>query len=700
MHEYADGPAWAQHVPQAAPEEAGGGEPQSAGPAWPVPMPGLTRSSPGDGGQPTARRVQTKLVVGASADVEEREADDVARRVIDALRRDPQGADGDEPAADTDTDTATGAPTGAETADTVHRAPAAHAPDTGATVGPAGGELDEHTASRLEQMRAAGGRAMDAPVRRRFENAMGVDLSDVRLHSGPAATDLNDGMSARAFTVGRDIFFRDGLPATDTTDGQSLLAHELTHTVQQSGVRRSTGTIRREGTTAVLGKDAEEDDAPDPVLDPVKDWVAYSTVKGTFGKKSRSPALKGIDNAVTGWLTGGANLGGAPKVQLEKLSAITDAIDAFKKAKGEKASIRDDKVNGLLAAVKVLADDAAMRLKARTDDEEAAAGLLSSAQQMDSETGKFAKRNAVDVQVSNYKKDSQTPGLMALTKKNKDGTLTDEALDYFDKDGVEKAKEIKSKASKMGFASETDLDDKQLKQIMEKQKNALTGRTEIPELENIGVDNGEAQGEKTEPLSDGATVTYDASDVHAEERLGAVRGALDVIKKAGVPVPAVEIYLPKFGREVKVAADCSVTFPTKVADAQFIAPGFVYINSQNTGNPKTMKTGNELNYLSARLGADNALMHSIIHELGHAAHYFNDRQAFHNLGWSSFKPGQMSDKDKRKPVDVVSQEVSPYAAGNPREMVAEVFLGTLLGKKFPDIIWEMYASFGGAPLAH
>jgi hypothetical protein len=40
-------------------------------------------------------------------------------------------------------------------------------------------------------------------------------------------------MAARAFTVGRDVYFRDGMPDTASTGGMRLLAHELAHTVQQ-----------------------------------------------------------------------------------------------------------------------------------------------------------------------------------------------------------------------------------------------------------------------------------------------------------------------------------------------------------------------------------------------------------------------------------------------------------------------------------
>ena len=62
---------------------------------------------------------------------------------------------------------------------------------------------------------------------------MQADFSGVRTHAGAEAESLNRTMSARAFTSGRDIFFVRGGFQPASADGQRLLAHELTHVVQQ-----------------------------------------------------------------------------------------------------------------------------------------------------------------------------------------------------------------------------------------------------------------------------------------------------------------------------------------------------------------------------------------------------------------------------------------------------------------------------------
>jgi hypothetical protein len=78
-----------------------------------------------------------------------------------------------------------------------------------------------------------GGQPVDDATRGRVGPALGDDLQDVRVHSGPEADQLARSVSARAFTTGRDLFFADGEHAPGTASGDQLLAHELTHAVQQ-----------------------------------------------------------------------------------------------------------------------------------------------------------------------------------------------------------------------------------------------------------------------------------------------------------------------------------------------------------------------------------------------------------------------------------------------------------------------------------
>jgi hypothetical protein len=157
---------------------------------------------------------QTRLDVGRADDPLEIEADRAAAEVVRALRTSDPGS--------------SSAPTNMSTTEETLRR---RSPEP---VGPEGGELSEDVERSLSSART-GGTPVPEAARDRLEGAFGADFTGVRLHAGPAAADLSRQMGATAFTIGRDIFFRDGVPDTGSSHGQHLLAHELAHTVQQGG---------------------------------------------------------------------------------------------------------------------------------------------------------------------------------------------------------------------------------------------------------------------------------------------------------------------------------------------------------------------------------------------------------------------------------------------------------------------------------
>lgn len=81
------------------------------------------------------------------------------------------------------------------------------------------------------------GAALPEPVRNDMEGAMGADFSGVRIHTGSQATQMNRSLNAHAFTHGNNIYFNEGQYDTNSNAGKHLLAHELTHTIQQGAVR-------------------------------------------------------------------------------------------------------------------------------------------------------------------------------------------------------------------------------------------------------------------------------------------------------------------------------------------------------------------------------------------------------------------------------------------------------------------------------
>ncbi|MBI1356593.1 MAG: DUF4157 domain-containing protein [Acidobacteria bacterium] len=89
--------------------------------------------------------------------------------------------------------------------------------------------------TRLNALRAGGGRPLDAPLRRFMESRFGLDLGHVRVHSGPGPAALAQQAHARAFTVGRHLVFNSGEYRPNADQGRRLIAHELTHVLQQRG---------------------------------------------------------------------------------------------------------------------------------------------------------------------------------------------------------------------------------------------------------------------------------------------------------------------------------------------------------------------------------------------------------------------------------------------------------------------------------
>jgi hypothetical protein len=78
-----------------------------------------------------------------------------------------------------------------------------------------------------------GGQPLDPPVQRAMETQFGVDLSDVRVHTDGKATESARAMNADAYTAGSHIVFQRQAYQPGTNSGLHMLAHELSHVVQQ-----------------------------------------------------------------------------------------------------------------------------------------------------------------------------------------------------------------------------------------------------------------------------------------------------------------------------------------------------------------------------------------------------------------------------------------------------------------------------------
>lgn len=93
-------------------------------------------------------------------------------------------------------------------------------------------EIESHLQAHRGQ-----GQVLPEATRKLMESQFAVDLSEVRVHTGQAAANISQRLNAEAFTHGRDIYMNAGRYEPQTESGQRLLAHEITHVVQQGGTK-------------------------------------------------------------------------------------------------------------------------------------------------------------------------------------------------------------------------------------------------------------------------------------------------------------------------------------------------------------------------------------------------------------------------------------------------------------------------------
>jgi Domain of unknown function (DUF4157) len=171
------------------------------------------------GNQAVGRLIQAKLTVGEPNDVYEQEADRVAAEVVRQIH--------------------TPKPPSASQTASVQRQVISNEglelrtkPLIQSKSDMGGVAVSSEIESSIQQARGSG-QPLTEGIRRPMEQAFGADFSGVRVHTDERSDRLNRWVQALAFTTGQDVFFRQGAYQTGSRGGQELLAHELTHVVQQ-----------------------------------------------------------------------------------------------------------------------------------------------------------------------------------------------------------------------------------------------------------------------------------------------------------------------------------------------------------------------------------------------------------------------------------------------------------------------------------
>src|SRR5262249_43259857 len=107
------------------------------------------------------------------------------------------------------------------------------------------------------QANQAGGQPLPDEARQSMESRFRADFSGVRLHTGSESAQLNREISAQAFTYGKDIYLGEGKEDVSSSSGRQLLAHELTHTIQQGAAPQRAQRLMSVATMTAIAANAD-----------------------------------------------------------------------------------------------------------------------------------------------------------------------------------------------------------------------------------------------------------------------------------------------------------------------------------------------------------------------------------------------------------------------------------------------------------
>jgi len=158
------------------------------------------------------------------------------------------------------------------------------------------------------------GISLSPAVRTQMESSFGADFSSVRIHNDSTSTQLSKDLHAQAFTHGSDIYFNSGKYDTSTNDGRHLLAHELTHTLQQGA------TVYKKSVPDIQRQDAAIKSSVDIIIDRLDGYTSgwdsedianefrtHDTTALVTELKSRAPAWNMTEQEMISWLMGDIN---------------------------------------------------------------------------------------------------------------------------------------------------------------------------------------------------------------------------------------------------------------------------------------------------------------------------------------------------------------------------------------------------------
>ncbi len=139
-----------------------------------------------------------------------------------------------------------------------------------------GGEEASTDLESSIQSARGGGQSLEPNLQAKMGQAMGADFSGVKVHTDSQSDQLNKSIQAKAFTTGQDVFFRQGAYEPSSRGGQELIAHELTHVVQQNGqavnsIQRKTKNTEKKAIASAGNNDNLTDNKRNALIDKLED---------------------------------------------------------------------------------------------------------------------------------------------------------------------------------------------------------------------------------------------------------------------------------------------------------------------------------------------------------------------------------------------------------------------------------------------
>jgi hypothetical protein len=219
----------------------------------PISGPSLRTFSIQDPNGPRRQPIQPKLTIGAPGDKYEQEADRVASQVVQQIHAPQTNAPLQRDALDANKlQMRPILQRNTPEEDELQMRPTIEAVS--------GGAASESLESAISQARGSG-QSLDPNLQQQMGQAMGADFSGVNIHTDSQSDQLNRSIQAKAFTTGQDIFFRQGSYQPGSRDGQELIAHELTHVVQQNGegIQRQSDLKKEDGLQRKFATNEEKE---------------------------------------------------------------------------------------------------------------------------------------------------------------------------------------------------------------------------------------------------------------------------------------------------------------------------------------------------------------------------------------------------------------------------------------------------------